>query len=156
MNDRRSPHEINEELANFTDSLLDGEKTARFDAPGADRELGRLQETVKAFARLAPGRDPDLVMKNRIRSKLVAEWKANGPRVRGAASGWRSSGQLRQIYATASVLVIAILVMVVVLVAPAFGEGSPGAAQIGGGAIAILLLGAGVIAFVIWRKQNKP
>jgi hypothetical protein len=155
MVDHRDPNKVAEELADFTDRILAGEKSVETATQGADRDSVKLQETVVSLCRNTPPGEPDSILQNRVRSRLAAEWKISGPQPLEERGGWHSSRQVRRFYAFGSALVVIALSLVAVFEAPRWGVASPGAAQFQRSTVVIILVGVGIIGFIVWWYRRK-
>lgn len=158
MTENRTPNaeennEHDEQLAQFTDQLLDGEATDMATITTDNQELRDLQTTVVQMQSAFGREEPSEVMASRIRSTLIAEWqKANSsPRRRWLTQRpfWNTaSGRRRTSRLAFTATVLATVVLALVLGMPENSDTLPGAA-LGNPIVTIVFLGI-VLGGVLW------
>ena len=156
MGKRRSPSTDTERLADFTDRLMAGEEPEETAAAPEEQRLTHLQTMVSSIRRNLSPRQPDAALRNRIRARLAAEWKAAGPEVRQGPGAWRSSRQVQRSFAAWSAAIVVTLVLVGLFSVQWLPVEVTGAAQTLGWSLSIVLAGLGIIAFIFWWHRKKP
>ena len=104
-----------DELAEFTDQLLEGDAPETLEMTAHDRDLLALQEVIVRLKRAFDAGQPSDIVAGRIRDVLVAEWhragldaQAESDQQRKFASRqpiWQSTGRRRRMYAFILVVV---------------------------------------------------
>ncbi len=155
MTDERTPN-LDERLADFTDRLMAGETAEQAAASDAGRELASLQETVEKALRAMRVPPPEAEIRNRIRTRLAAEWLEKGPPAQERNVKWVSSRERNRKFLLRLAAVAAVLAIAAVLVAPKIDTLLTGAAQkkegliIIGGIFLIVLL-----VILIWPTRKS-
>lgn len=159
---KRSNRNLDEQLAALTDRILDlgaaqdsGLKTPGLNAQ--DSELLMLEETVRRLKRFRGAGQPDPAMAQRMRTRLVNEWRAlNPPGARQPRPARRpfwqlSPGGQRQfalrVAAVAFILLLAVVVVSPVgqsILLPATAGNQPGALPV------LLVIGLALLAGLAW------
>jgi len=149
----------NDELARFTDRVMNGEVPPISDPAGEDGELAGLMQTVAGLERTFSASGPDTARARRIKANLMKEWEVSGPSTQRETlwkrllPGW--SAVTRRQIAGYAVGVVALLVIAAAFFLPG---GAPGAASAGGGVPVPTLLivgGLAVLIGVFWWL-NRP
>jgi hypothetical protein len=155
MNNRIGKREMEERLADFTDSLLAGEKPEQTDTFEQDHELDGLEKTVRSITRTIPNRQPDPDLRNRLRGRLTAEWNANRSNIRNEPVMWQSANRKRQVYVARFALIAVVVILIGVFMAPFINTAQPGAAQFHTGTIILAVIVLGIIGLLLWWLRNK-
>lgn len=145
-----------ERLADFTDRLMAGETPDKAAASDLDRDLASLQETVEHAWRAFQAPQPDPAMRNRIRSRLAAEWLENSPQTQNQKKDWLSSRKKNQVFLLRLTALIVVLAIVVGIVAPKLNPVLAGAAQNKGGVVLIVGVVLVVLVLVLLWQSRKP
>jgi hypothetical protein len=155
MSDRQKNKKVVEELADFTDRLLESEQLADRSLPEANGNLTQLKETVRSIAGFAQDKNLDLVLKNRIRANLAAKWQVDGPKPRNnpEVSHFRKP---QRVFTSILFIAIVVLLVVIMLASPAGPIVTPGTAQSSGFAGFIIIFGLVIITLIVWRSKKKP
>jgi hypothetical protein len=155
MTDKLSPR-LDERLADFTDRLLAGEIPERPAASAPDRELEQLQETVRLARRAFRVADPDPALRNRIRTRLAAEWQRSGPPAPAGQTAWLSARKRRQVWLFRLAAVTAGLALLAALLAPRIETVLPGAAEDKTGVGLLIAAGLSVLVLILFWISRKP
>jgi hypothetical protein len=155
MSNRIGRREMEERLADFTDSLLAGERPVQSDALESDHELDGLEKTVRSITRTIPSRQPDQGLRNRLRGRLIAEWNANRSSVRNEPVKWQSANKKRQVFVAWSALIVVVAILIGIFMAPFINTAQPGAAQFQIGTIILTVVVLGIIGLLLWWLRNK-
>lgn len=157
---------FDDELAEFADRLLAGERPGELELATEDSELYELQQVVvRMHDTFGPG-EPDPAMTQRIRQKLVREWRHSEAGRRGAGvslwdrlRGFVGPGGMApgQVFALATVVVILVAGVAVLVLGPGADSGGdlPGAALPAGAVPALVLIVVALVGVVWWLAQRR-
>ncbi len=152
MNERdETGSDLDALLADFTDRLLNGDAVEP--APEMEKDLRPLQESVLQLHRVFPPGLPD----EKTRKRMFSDFRQKARRERGSplhAVWWSRQSRQRLVVAFAAVLILVILV-VVPLYLPGNTGNLQGAANSTGQDIALFIVFAGVLIFLIWQGRHK-
>jgi hypothetical protein len=134
-----NPQHLDDELARFTDSLLDDRDSEMLEATAQDQELSELQQTAVRLKRAFESDEPDKAMARRIRANLVKEWHDASPGARQGSGSlwqrWQRSLTLprlasQQVYAFSAFIVIMVAGVLILVLSPDTSGGGnlPGSA----------------------------
>lgn len=154
---------LDNEIAAFTDQLLNGETSASLAATSESQELRQLQETIILLKQAVDADQPQADFAKHLRQELAAQWRRqqNGQQ-RGlldkVRDGLRALENPRTAGSAALVAALVLMMIVLVFTSPAVSEPLEGTA-LGDSALLpiVLVIGAfviGVIAWSIWRKKD--
>jgi hypothetical protein len=163
-------HDKDEALAKLADRLMSGAPSGTGDLPPKeeDEELHKLGKTLLQMRRLRQNGKPPAASQQKIRSRLVAEWRKAGPTAQPNGwqkllgwirqPGWSSAGRQRRVYAFSAVALTVIVLIVAVAVSPTINTNVFAAAGQGSAwlpiALALGLVGALIIIGLIRRKKK--
>ncbi len=153
-------HEIDKPLADFTDRLWSAESQAEPAHQEQDPELNELEKTVVRIKKAFGSRKTDPEMADRIRQKLVAEWKKTGmdkPRLEARKiSSPRRKGWISSKYTLLQLgFSLVLLVVVLIILVPEVQTGLFASAFKNLGVIPLLVLIVAVIAVLLVYFRKK-
>jgi hypothetical protein len=146
---------IEERLADLTDRLLAGEPP---DSPAglAERELAALQATVERTRRVLQAQSPDPAVRERIWSRLAAEWHRGNLQAGTKKTDWLSSRRRNQLLLLRVGIPVGVVLFLAGFLVRQFDSGLAGAAQNDSGILSLiggmLLL---VVLVVFWFVRKS-
>ena len=159
---RLDDRQLDEELAEFTDRILEAGKPEEVGLAEHNPVLRELEKIVLNLQRAWKAVQPDEALDENLRSRIKAEWRGQkstqakpGLTLRGK-TGWRSAWSLQRLVALRLTAALVVLLIVALFFLPSLGTLLPAAAegQIGVLLVVLLVLGlAGLL--VLWLKGRK-
>lgn len=152
MNRHHNQKFIDDRLADFTDRLLSGDSLRSGELDDSTIELEQLQRTVCRLHHAYPPCDVDPAMENRIRSRMLSEFRRNMPGiVNTSRKSWLSPRTLQW----GLVVTTAVILIVILGLLPSDAPVTPGAAGTKPIWIPLIVFLGFFIGVIIWRFRKK-
>jgi hypothetical protein len=155
MTDRANRQAIDELLAANTDRLIDGERPSEADLSAMPAEARQLWNTIERLARVDVSDLADADMRNRMRVRLNAQWKLNGPAEGQRLSGRRFLTKKSWWMPAMGVIGLAAILLASLLITPAVLPSQSAAANFQLTAFIAGLVILAIIGVIFWWFKRK-
>ena len=167
-NTEQDDHNLDDQLAEYTDRLMSMEGVEDIGLSEQDSELRSLQEMVGRLKRMLKGTQPSAATNLRLRANLIAAWRKYNPKPQletTQRSGWlepilrRIIGTTQRTVTLRLAFVAAIILLVVAFFTPTIGSALTGTAGVEGSWVPIaiamgVVVIVGLIVFLVSKLRH--